>query len=79
MSPEILKLLADNPALTDAVREVIERHFNADVISERMTNEEIGQITRARVSGLEKVAAAFKDIERFRSVPDRPEGRNPAR
>lgn len=77
--PEVLKVIADNPLLLQAVRELLEKQFSEEVAFDSLSDEHIGQITRARVNGLKKIAAAFKEIEAYKSVPDRPQSPNPAR
>lgn len=79
MQPDILKVIADNPALLTAVREVIEKHFSLDNIDTSLTNEEMGEVVRAKVDGLKMVSAAFKEIERHKSIEPKVGGVNPAR
>ena len=77
---DLLKIVADNPALSAALRELLMKQFGNDsVLEASMTDEQIGQITRARLAGIDKIEAAFKEIERFRSVPVREQSPNPAR
>lgn len=77
---DLLKIVADNPALLQALRELLIGKFGHDeVLSASMTDEQIGQITRARLAGIDKIDAAFKEIDRLRSVPARPQSPNPAR
>ncbi len=76
--PNILKNIADNPELLKAVKETVLKHFEDADISSSMTDEQIGQITRARVSGIEKVEDAFREIEAFKSAPTPTPKDNPA-
>lgn len=76
---EILKVIADNPALLQAVKETILKQFNLEVVTDDMTDEQIGQITRARTKGIQKVETAFSEIARYKTLSDKPPGGNPAR
>lgn len=77
---EILKVIADNPALYQAVKELLLKKFEGDsVLSSTMTDEQIGQITRARIAGIDKVNAAFEEIARHKTTKPLPEKENPAR
>jgi hypothetical protein len=75
----ILRALADNPALMEAVRETIESEFKTESIDLNMDNEMLGQITRSKIDGLQKIDSAFKKIAQSKSVPDAPEKKNPGR
>ncbi len=66
---DLLQGLADNPALCQAVFELIEEQFALDQISTTISNEYIGQIVRANIDGRAKVAAAFKIIAQYKSPP----------
>lgn len=72
-------MLADNPALLTETRKVISNEF-ADTPSElSLTNEQLGERTRARMTGLEAVDRAFKKILLCQTVEPRPVGVNKAR
>lgn len=80
MNP-ILKLVADNPALHDALLKHITEEFSTLLvgIDTNKTNEELGEVVRARLQGIEKVRDAFKKISQLKTTPDSSEKRNPAR
>jgi hypothetical protein len=66
MPLSILKQIADNPALFEALKEVILKHFSLkdlEVEGLKNPNEVLGQLTRSRLEGLQKLDAAFKEIE----------------
>lgn len=75
----VLKIIANHPELLGAVRQVIEDEFSLDDIKTTMTNEAMGQIVRARISGMDKIEKAFKKIEQYKTFADKPRGDNPAR
>lgn len=80
--PDILKVIADNPALFEAVKQEVLKKFAIDTGSisvDQMTNEHMGEFLRARVAGIELVLAAFKEISHHRTVAEKKEGKNPAR
>jgi len=76
---DILKAIADNPALLGAVRKTLEDEFTLDEISTTMDNEKMGQVVRARIEGLKKIEKAFQKIEQYRTFAEKPKGDNPAR
>ena len=76
---EILKTIADNQALTEALKEVILKQFNEESVSTNLDNESLGQVTRARLDGIKKVNTAFIEIEKHRTVKEVPKEDNPAR
>jgi hypothetical protein len=77
----ILKIIADNPALFDALLKHISEEFGALPIGidTNKTNEELGEIVRARLQGSEKVREAFKKILQLKSTSEQPIKRNEAR
>lgn len=75
---EILKVLADNPALMEATKEAVLAQFAEIPFSEGASDELLGQITRARFIGRQRVEAAFKDIAAFKSTPEPVDKDNPA-
>lgn len=84
MSDNILKAIADNPALFDAVKQTILKEFDGSprdlaAWNKDASNELLGQITRARVDGIRLVEDAFKEIAKHKSIPDAPAKRNEAR
>lgn len=76
---EILKVIADNPTLSAALRDLLEKQFAEEIAFDSLSDEHIGQLTRTRVNGLKKIAAAFKEIEVHKSVAERAQSPNPAR
>jgi len=78
----ILTVLADNESLMEAVRSVLERHFSVENVpmNSELSNENLGELVRARVQGKRLIDEAFKEIERYKT-PGKPEptGVNPAR
>lgn len=76
---EILKNIADNPALLEALRKTLEKQFSLDNIDTSLTNDQMGEVVRARVDGLKMLDLAFKEIKRFKSVETKPAKINEAR
>jgi hypothetical protein len=75
-----LRLIADNVVLFDAVKKILTLQFrNDEGISLLNTDEELGQVVRARLEGLRKVEKGFKQIEQFKSPEEKGEIKNPAR
>lgn len=79
MEPSILKSFADNPALFKAVKELVRGKFYEDGVFTGMTNEELGQIVRARIDGLKKVDEAFAEIESHKTLKEQDESFMPGR
>ena len=77
----ILRQIADNKALFDAVKDVIRKQFLYDELEHMQTvsDERIGQITRARIDGLRKVEDGFGEIAKHKTSIEKPEDANPAR
>jgi hypothetical protein len=79
----ILSLVADNPALYEALRELFEDCFSLDTLydhkTDTLSNEQLGAILRARLDGLAVVDEAFQKIAQFVTIPANPQPRNPAR
>ncbi len=79
---EILKVIADNPELFEAVKETVLSKFEFSVgnLPVGISVEELGRLTLSRMEGHSLVLDAFKEIERFRSRAERgATGENPAR
>lgn len=74
-----LKIIADNPALLKELKELLLKQFSFDNISNQMTNENIGQVVRARIDGKILVESAFREIEKLKTPVDKPVDLNPAR
>lgn len=77
----ILKIIADNPALFDALLKHISDEFAVlpAGIDANKTNEELGEVVRARLQGMEKVRESFKKISQLKSTSEQPVKRNEAR
>lgn len=76
--PEILKGLADNEALFEAVKSTVLEQFAEVPYAEGASDELLGQITRARLVGRQKVEAAFRTIASHKTVPQSTATNNPA-
>ena len=82
MENNILTILADNPALLEALKKTILNEFSLDEgynFRSDVSNDTIGQITRAILSGRQRVERAFVEIKKHKTIPDKPESVNPAR
>lgn len=80
MDKDILKGLADNPLLLNAVKEAVLEAFTFDYkIRPDVSNENLGSVTRAIVVGRDRVEEAFDKIARLKSIKDKPDLPNPAR
>ena len=75
----ILRGVADNPAMLEAIKKVIVGKFSVDEISTRQSNELMGQQIRARIEGLHLVEEAFREIAHCATTQLRVEVLNPAR
>ena len=77
----ILQGLADNPPLMEAVRAEILRQFvlQTELKDENVSDELLGQMLRARLTGTKIVEQAFKEIGKYKSLPKEVERINPAR
>ena len=76
---ELLKAIADNPALFDALKSLLKKHFSLDDIGTTYDNETLGQMVRARVDGLKKLESAFKEIAGHATLKEKEELKNPGR
>lgn len=79
MDRKILSIVADNPTLISVLREVFEEKFSVDGINIGLDNEVLGQMVRARIVGLKALDEGFKEIDRYKTVVDRPPTINKAR
>lgn len=79
MSDPILKAIADNPALMEAVKKVIVDKFSVDILNPDTTHDTLIDQVRARILALQKINEAFTDIAKHKSTPERPPARNEAR
>lgn len=77
MDKNILKGLADNEALFEAVKDTVLKQFVDLPFQEGASDELLGQITRTRITGRKLVEAAFTEIEGFKSVKESTRADNP--
>ena len=74
----ILKGVADNAEMTKALKELLLKQFD-DEGNTNLTDEALGQVTRARLTGISKINNAFKELETLKTVKEKPVVDNPAR
>lgn len=80
MPNDILKMLADNPALFDATKKAVLDEFEFIATDDNSrTDEQLGQIVRAHMVGKRKIEEAFRKIGRLRSNEKQSTGQNPGR
>jgi len=79
MPNDILKGIADNPALFEALKASLFKHFSLDVVDTEQTNQHIGEMVRAKLEGRALLEVAFREIERLRTLPEVTNTKNPAR
>lgn len=73
MEPSILKSIADNPQLLEAVKEVILKQFSLDKdFSLAQSNEQLGEDVRARLEGIKKVEQGFLEILTHKTEKEEP-------
>lgn len=70
MDNQILKGIADNPSLFQAVKEAVLAEFRSITITDDMDDNVIGQKTRAQLVGSKAVEEAFRKIGQYKTVPD---------
>ena len=75
----VLSIVANNKALFDALKDVMKKQFDLDQIALEQSNEEMGQVVRARLVGLIKVEQGFRAIEQFKTEKESRVEPNPAR
>ena len=75
----ILKSVADNSELSKALKELFLKQFNEDTVSTNLDDNSLGQVTRARLTGITKINNAFKEIETLKTVKEKPVAPMPAR
>jgi hypothetical protein len=70
MDKQILRVIADNPALFDCLKNHILDEFEVETPQADLgvTDEVLGQIFRARLVGKNKVQSAFKKVLTYKSV-----------
>ena len=76
---QILKVIADNPALVEALKKEFEKVYNLDEFDVKLDNEVLGQNVRAFQMTKELIKKVFREIEKYKSVPDVKDKINPAR
>jgi len=72
MIPTSLQSLADNKPLMEAVKAEILKQFEAPSDGkelEALSNEQLGEFLRARLTGVKAVEVAFREIARHTSAP----------
>jgi hypothetical protein len=79
MDNQILKIIADNPALREALKKVFEDISNFDDFDLNVSNELLGQNVRAFQMTKELAKQVFREIEKYKTIPDQSEKINPAR
>ena len=78
--PNILQVLADNPALMAEVKKVVKAQFEFEVgnMPVGVPYEQLGMTVSTRMEGLKLVEKAFKEIESYKSTPKMVDKQNPA-
>ena len=68
--PELLKGLADNQPLFDAVKKAVLAEFSMEPerTDEAVSDVQLGQMFRARLVGIQKIEAAFAKIAKHRTA-----------
>lgn len=79
MIDPILKSVADNATLKEALKDLLLKQFNEDDKSISLDDSSLGQVTRARLTGITKINDAFKEIETLKTAKETPVKENPAR
>ena len=79
MDNQILKIIADNPALFEALKKEFEKVYNVDDFDLKLDNEVLGQNVRALQMTKEAVKQVFQEIEKYKTIPYQPERVNRAR
>lgn len=64
----ILKIIADNPSLAQALKEVIFAELGVQPNTQEMSNEQLGAIIRAQTEGRGAVENALKKIARLKTT-----------
>lgn len=75
--PNILSLIADNPALLKALKQVLEKNLDTKKEELNHSDSELGQIVRARLEARRAINDALREISTHRSIGDRVVGINP--
>lgn len=76
----ILSVLADNPALMEAVKLLVTKQFEKPPAMGPDTSDLVlGQFLRAHITGLEAIDNAWKELVQYRTVVEVKRDKNPAR
>lgn len=75
----ILKGIADNPALFDELKKLLMDEFNLDSVDKTTSNEVLGQIVRANLTGKDAIERAFSKILEYKTPGEKVEGKHPGR
>lgn len=75
----ILKVIADNPALFDEVKNVVLAEFVTQPVELSLSNERLGERIRANMEGKLAVERAFNKISGYKTPEIKGELKNPAR
>ena len=79
----ILTIIADNPALFEAVKKAVLGEFDVSTISllklGGLDDKRLGELVRAQIEGVRAVEEAFRKIGNYKSRSGQPERVNPAR
>lgn len=78
LNKEILKGIANNPELLEAVKQTVLEQFAEVIFREDVSDELLGQVTRVRLVGRQKVEAAFQAIAALKTLPQNIDKENPA-
>ena len=77
---KVLESFANSPLLFDVVHTFLKESFGTDVtLTSGMTNELLGEKTRARLEGIATVDDAFRRMKNYKSVKNNTPEKNPAR
>lgn len=81
MDTEILKIVADNPSLFEALKKLILDEFEIETPQSDLGVDDVvlGQILRARLVGKNKVERAFQKIATHKTIKEQKERINEAR
>lgn len=83
MDNPILKVIADNPALSEALLALFQKHFSVAInqkeIPVGVTDENLGQYFRARITGMDTVNKVFAEIGKYKTGAEHEKKINEAR
>lgn len=83
MEKSLLTRLADDPALLEAVRGVFLKQFdppkNWAGMASQSSDELLGQVLRARITGIKAVEDACVEIHTYQTIKETPQEPMPAR